>query len=147
MLIKLKESKDRQNIALIRKLYIFKHHIIGLQTVIPLLIQGVMVKTVVFTLQLLKLWPSVGYGVSALDKVVPNHTICCALPQLTSCSGSHPWHVCKFSQIGLNLSTLPHPPLNISTECIHSPSFNPVWFGGAYLPSPWGNSGIALNSA
>ena len=33
---------------------------------------------------------AVEYGVSALDKVVPNHTMCCALLQLPICRWSHP---------------------------------------------------------
>ena len=30
--------------------------------------------------------------------MIPNHTVYCALPRLISRRGSHPWHVCKYSQ-------------------------------------------------
>ena len=55
--------------------------------------------------------------------MISNHTIYDALPQLTSCRGRHPWHVCRYSQTGLYWSTHPCPWLNISAEIVHSPSF------------------------
>ena len=56
------------------------------QIIIPLLIWDVMVKTVELMIQLLNLLSSVGYGVLAVDEVVPDHMICCALPKLSNMS-------------------------------------------------------------
>ena len=53
-----------------------------------------------------------------LFQVVQDNTICYTLPQFTCCRGSHPWHACMFSLIGLHRSTFPCPWLNMFVLCL-----------------------------
>ena len=71
----------------------------GLQTVIPLLIWGVMVNTEELVLQLLKLLSSVGYKVWVFDKVLSKSTRQCALSSLLAVWGvTHDMCACLVRQ-------------------------------------------------
>ena len=92
-------------------------HTGGLQTVIPLLIRGVTASANVYQLMA---------RLSPITLCIIQYNVQynkCALPQLTSCRGSHLWHVWMYSQTGLYLSTIPCPWLNNCTEILHSQSF------------------------
>ena len=91
----------------------FEHLIIGLQTVIPLLIRGVMIKTVELTLQLLMLWPLLDMEFQHRMRWSLITQVVVLYPSLIAAGGTT--HVCMFSQTELNWRTLPCPWLNIST--------------------------------